>query len=173
MTAEGTGLTRFQRILVRTDGTVTQLLEVYAGEPIEVVKLAQAIDTSDENDVGLDLSVGDKVLRRKVILRSARTCRNLLHAESVVVVDRVDPCLVDGLLRTNTPLGRLLVECRTETFRQVLHVGTEPAGTVGSHFGIELSAHVIVRTYRIVARRRPVALVMERFPTVFFRELTG
>ncbi len=164
-------LTRFQRILVATDGTVTQLVEVYAGEPIEVVKLAQALDTCDEDDVELQLSVDDKVLRRKVLLRASRSGRNLLYAEAVVAVDRADPGLVDGLLRTDKPLGVLLAEGRTETFREVLAIGREPAAGVGLHFGVATTAMVISRTYRIVTRGKPVVLVTERFPATFFRGL--
>ncbi len=173
MFSEAPPLTRFQRILVGTDGTVTQLLGIYADQAIEVVKLEQAFDTAEDVEAGLEVSADDKVLRRKVLLRGARDRRNLLHAESVIVLARVDPGLVDDLLATDKPLGSLLGERRTETFREVLNTGRERAGTVGAHFGIEPAAEVVVRTYRIVAGGRPVALVTERFPAGFFLELTG
>jgi chorismate-pyruvate lyase len=173
VSSEAAPLTRFQRLLVATDGTVTQLLEIYAGEPVEVVKLEQAFDTADGGDADLGVPIDEKVLRREILLRSGHSRRNLLHARSVVVLARVDPGLVDDLLATDRPLGLLLGERRTETFREVLWAGTEPAGAVGAHFGIDAAAEVVARTYRIVAGGRPVALVTERFAAGCFRELTG
>ena len=173
MSSEAARLTRFQRLLVATDGTVTHLLEIYAGEPVEVVKLEQVFGTTDAGDADLGVPTDEKVLRREVLLRSARSRQNLLHARSVVVLARVDPGLVDDLLATHAPLGFLLGERRTETFREVLEAGTEPAGAVGAHFGIDAAAEVVARTYRIVTGGRPVVLVRERFPAGFFRELTG
>ena len=160
-------------MLVGTDGTVSHLLEVYAGEPVEVLKLVQAFDTCDEGDVDLRLSADDKVLRREVLLRGAASRRTLLHAQAVVVIDRVDPGLVEDLLGTDRPLGTLLAERRTETFREVLHVGREAAGAVSTHFGIDATDEVVARTYRIVAGGQPVALVKERFPAGSFLEMTG
>jgi chorismate-pyruvate lyase len=170
--SEAVPLTRLQRILVGTDGTVTQLLEIYAGQPVEVVKLEQAFDTAGDGDAGLDVSPDDKVLRREVLLRGAHDRRNLLHAQATVVLARVDPGLVDALLATDRPLGYLLAERRTETFREVLDSGREPAGAVGAHFGLAPTADVVARTYRITAGGKPVALVKERFPAGFYRELT-
>ncbi|HEX3541197.1 MAG TPA: hypothetical protein VHT75_12245, partial [Acidimicrobiales bacterium] len=41
---EGTPLSTFQRVLLMTDGTVTDVLEVYAGEAIRVVILDQRFE---------------------------------------------------------------------------------------------------------------------------------
>jgi chorismate-pyruvate lyase len=165
-------LTRFQRVLLSTDGTVTHILEAYAGEPIEVVKLLQELDTSNDGDAPLRLSEPDqKVLRRRVVLRGSRSKQNLLYAETVVVLARVDAALLDGLVDTDKPIGALLAERRIETLREILHVGREPAGEHGVHFAVDPTAELISRTYRIVARQRPVILITEKFPPTFFRDL--
>lgn len=164
-------LTRFQRMLLATDGTVTHILEAYADEPVEVVKLLQAFDTSNPAEAALLLSDDDKVLRRQVVLRSARSRRNLLYAETTVVVDRVDQALLDGLLATDKPMGLLMAEGRTETFREILAVGRRPAGARGPHFALGPADELIFRTYRIVAGGRPVILITEEFPPTFFRDL--
>ncbi|MDQ4089181.1 MAG: chorismate pyruvate-lyase family protein [Actinomycetota bacterium] len=166
-----TPLTRFQRILLGTDGTVTHILEAYADEPIEVVKLFQAFDVSVDGDAALLLSEGERVLRRRVLLRGTRSNRNLLYAEVVVVLGRVDRGILDGLVATDKPIGILLRENRAETFREILGIEREPAGSCASHFGIDPDAEIIGRTYRIVARRQPVILVTEKFPSGFFRDL--
>ena len=158
-------------MLVGTDGTVTHILEAYAGEPIEVVKLVQAFDTANGADERLALDDGDPVLRRRVVLRTAHTHRNLLYAEVVVAVARAGPAFVDGLVDTEKPIGVLLAEHRMETLREILEVDHEPAGPAAAHFDVEASAPLVVRTYRVVADGRPVLLITEKFPAHLFRGL--
>lgn len=167
-----TPLTRFQRMLLRTDGTVTHILEAYAGEPIEVVKVLQEFDTCTEADAPLDLSEHDeKVLRRRVVLRAARSKQNLLYAETVVVPGRVEASFLDGLVATDDPIGALLARSRLETFREILRVFREPAGVNGATFGIDPAGELIARTYRIVCGGQPILLITEKFPPHLFRSV--
>lgn len=166
-----TSLTRFQRVLLGADGTVTHILEAYADEPIEAVKLLQELDTSDARDEPLDLPAGASVLRRRVLLRGVRSRRTLLYARAAVVPERVGVEFLEGLITTNEPIGRLLSENRTETFRQILEVGAEPAGECAAYFGIEPSAALLHRSYVISSGRTPIMLITEKFPAEFFRDL--
>lgn len=171
--SDGPSLTRFQRMLVGTDGTVTHLLEAYAGEPVEVVKLLQLFEVPDDADAELQLTPDDdKVLRRRVLLRGAESGRTLLYAEAVVALSRVEPELVDGLVATDKPIGVLLAEHRTEAYREILRVHQEPGGSVGRYFGMDPAAEVVSRTYRIVRRARPIILITEKFPIGFFRDVS-
>lgn len=168
-----TSLTRFQRILLGTDGTVTHILEAYADEPIEAVKLFQELDAANAGDAQLELGEHEKVLRRRVVLRGRRSGQSLLYAEAVVVPHRVHLDVLNALLTTEKPIGRVLAENRTETFREILFVDREPAGPFGPLFGVDASAELIFRTYRIVAGRRPIMLITEKFPADRFLGLTA
>jgi len=163
--------TRFQRMLLGTDGTVTHILEAYAEEAVEVVKLLQEYDTPNDADLPLDLAPDDKVLRRHVLLQGRGSRRHLMYAEAVVALGRVDPAVLDGLLGTDEPIGVLLAERRTETFREILRVAREPAGELGVHFGLDAAAELISRTYVIVKDSRPLMLITEKFPTDSFRSI--
>lgn len=171
MTSDYSDLTRFQRMLVGTDGTVTHILEAYAGEPVDVVKLRQELETADGAGDDLDVAPDDKVLLRHVLLRGRHSARNLLYAEAVVAVGRADPTFLDGLIATDRPIGVLLAERRTETFREILRVDRCPAGPVGAHFGVGAGAAMIRRNYRIVAGARPLILITEMFPATHFVDL--
>jgi chorismate-pyruvate lyase len=166
-----TPLTRFQHLLLDTDGTVTKILEAFAGEPMEVVKLLQVFGTAGDADADLLPVPGDQVLRRRVVLRGRHSHQRFLYAEAVVVLDRVAPAIVEGLLRTDQPIGILLAEARAETFREILRTGREPAGARGAHFGIEHTEDLLSRTYRIIQDGRPAILITEKFPAGFFRAL--
>ncbi len=163
-----TALARLQRVLLGADGTVTSILEAYAGEPVEVVKLLQAFDRSTEADTALVVA-DHPVLRRRVLLKGVRSRRSLLYAEAVVVLDRLDPAVVDGLLTSDMPIGALLAEHRAETFREILGVGREPAGAYAAHFGVDALEELLCRTYRIFVRGQPAILITERFPATSFR----
>jgi chorismate-pyruvate lyase len=165
----GVPLTPFQRMLVGTDGTVTHILEAYAGEPIEVVKLRQVFDHATGADGPLDLQDLDEVLHRRVVLRTGHTRRNLLYAEAVVALARVAPEFVESLVGTETPIGVLLNEHRMETRREILTVGREPAGPTAVHFDLDPASELIVRSYRIVAGGCPIVVITEKFPTDLFR----
>lgn len=166
-------LTRFQRVLLGTDGTVTHILEAYTDEPIEVLKLRHDLDVPGPGDEALEAGPGTPVLRRHVVLRGRRSRQPLLYAEAVVVPGRLDPPVVDGLVGTDKPIGSLLAENRMETFREILAVDCEPAGACAGHLGVDPTADLIFRTYRIVFRGRPVMLITEKFPARSFRGLPG
>jgi chorismate-pyruvate lyase len=169
--ADDPALTRFQRMLLGTDGTVTHVLEAYAGESVTVTKLLQEFDVPGEGDIELELSANEKILRRRVLLKGAETGRVLLYAEAAVALARIGPELLDGLVETDRPIGRLLAQHRTETFREILRVEREPAGPTAGHFGIETNAELVSRTYRIVRRGQPMMLITEKFPAASFRDL--
>lgn len=151
------------RILLATDGTVTMILEAYAGEPIEAVSLAQSRQPATPQQAELlDVSAGSQVLDRHVLLRGARSATTFLYGEALIVPERMDPEILDRLTSTSEPIGTLLREHRLETFREVLMVGKQTAGSCAVHFGSGADAVLLFRTYRILTRAQPIALITER-----------
>lgn len=169
----GPSLTPLQQMLLRTDGTLTPILEAYAGEPVQVVKLHQEFDVARRPDAPLELRGDSKVLRRQVLLRGGRTERVLLHADAVIATEQVEACLVEELLGTDKPIGQLLSEYLVETRRDILTIDRQPGGRYSAFFGLTPSAPMLFRTYRIVAGGRPIMLITERFPATAFLQLPG
>lgn len=170
---EGTGLVDsppalLQRMLLTTDGSVGRILENYAGEAIEAVKLEQFLSAGGEVCHPLELAAEDERLTRRVLLRGSQSGRSLLYADTLVALDRLHPLVRSGLLSTSEPIGRLLTTARTETFRDILSAGRVRAGVIGAHFAIDDDDELFVRTYRIVCGGRPVMLITEKFPTTWF-----
>ncbi len=164
-------LSAFQRILLTTDGTLTVLVEVYGDEPIKVVKLEHSLGPWEGDDPGLDLSPGEEVLRRTILLRGSSSSKNYLYAESLMVPGRLAPEVRSGLLETDQPVGRLLLDARTETFRQIVRAGTEPARSCARHFDIGEDDFLIFRTYKVIAEQRPIMMITEKFPIDAFWSL--
>lgn len=165
----GPPLSRLQRVLLTTDGTVTHVLEAYEAERIVVQKLGQSQDrevaTSEMDPAG-----PETVMRRAILLQGAQTKENYVYAESIILSDRLETRVADGLLFTEEPIGRLLLDSRLETFREILDCGREPAGDHAQHFGMDASAPLISRTYRVIAGRRPIMLITEKFPATAWQD---
>jgi chorismate-pyruvate lyase len=158
-----------QRALLVTDGTVTNLLEVYVDEPVRVVKLDQHFEAIPSDQVDRR-PVGGTVLLRTVLLQGVHSRRNVLYAHSILTVDRLDPGIVDGLVHTDRPVGRLLAEYRVETFREIVAFGFEPAGTCAEYFDVETNDTLVFRTYRVVVDKQPAMQITEKFPLTLFRD---
>ena len=163
-------LSPFQRILLATDGTVTEILEAHAGEAIQIVKLCQKCTESKVAVPSLDVRAQAPILIRKVILHGKSSNRNYIYAESVVVLDRLDDRIRYGLTETQKPVGQLMLEARLETFREILSCCYEPAEEIGTYFDIARVDTLISRTYRIFANRQPFLLITEKFPATAFRD---
>lgn len=153
-----------QRFILCTDGTVTRILEDFAGEPVRVHKVREQMVTTTSPKHLLDLSAPEPVLVRNVLLRGTETGRNFVYAESLLRTNALAPDLLEALCTTQTPLGLLLRERRMETFRELVNSRTEEVGDCAVHFGVEPSAVALARTYRVVWSQRPAMLITEKFP---------
>lgn len=165
-------LSRFQRLLLVTDGTVTAILEQYLDEKIGVVKLYQKIESRldgiDADHRGLLTEDDLPVLARQVVLRGQTTETNWLYAASTILFDRMSPEFRTDLLASREPIGRLWEKHQVETFKRILDYERRPAGALAQHFGIDPRDPVISRTYRVSSGGRLVMIISESFPSGFF-----
>lgn len=164
----GSTLNTFQRILLMTDGTVTDVLEAYARERVRVVKLAQSFDTASTGEPGHALAGAEKVLLRSILLQGTESGTTFIYADSVMSPERLHPDVLDGLISGEIPVGRLLSQCRLETFREIVGIGFEPAGDIAHHFGVEASSKLVFRTYQIIMHQKPMMRITEKFPVTWF-----
>ncbi len=157
-----------QRVLLTTDGSVGRILENYAGEAIDAIKLDQFRDPAGDPCYALDLAADEERLTRRVLLRGSQSGSTFLYAETLIALDKLHPFVRSGLLSTAEPIGRLLTTARLETFRDILSSGRVPAEAIAQHFGIAEDDELFVRTYRIICGGRPIMLITEMFPTTWF-----
>jgi chorismate-pyruvate lyase len=163
-------LSGLQRILLTTDGTVTDILEAFSGESVRVIKLFQEVTSTEHAIPELDLPAGEHVLRRRILLQGRMSLVNLIYAESIIALDRLTERTRGGLLQSSKGIGQLFLEDRIESFREILDCGTERADGLGAHFGIAEDASLLYRTYNIISNGRPVIVITEKFPEAYFRE---
>lgn len=161
-------LSIFQRILLTTDGTVTDILEAYLLEQIRVVKLSEQLVALDRDIPLIELKEGTEVIIRKVLLQGKISRMNFIYADSIIVPKKLDEGFRDALLETKMPIGKIWFEQRVETFKEILGSSKEPASKLADYFNIQLSDNMLSRTYCVVTNRKPVMIITEKFPESYF-----
>ena len=159
-------LSLFQRILLATDGTVTDLIALYAGEPIRVIKLGQAIH-EESAQPELKCTEPTRLLNRKILLSGAT--KNYLYAESQFVLERLSKSIQEQMLNTDRPIGLLWKEERLETFREIVGQTVEPCAAIAQYFDLPTSAPFVSRTYVIHHIGKPLGIITEKWPISYFR----
>jgi len=161
---EPSKLSPFQRILLTTDGTLTEILEAYLFEPLLIVKLSEEIILTTQDIPPLDLKSGSEVIERKVLLQGKISRKNFIYAESRLVADRLELKFRDELLKSQIPMGRLWLEHKIETFKEIIDSSQELAEDLSNYFKIQTEDRMLSRTYRVFSNHQPIMMITEKFP---------
>lgn len=164
---EISSLDPIQRVLLVTDGTLTEILEATFLERIQLVKVAQQVVNANASHAQLDPAAGEVLIERKILLQGKDSHRNYAYAESLIAVDRLGPSFRHELLDSDTPLGRLWLEHKLETFKELQRVRSQSADGLCHYFECAETAPLLVRTYRVFSASRPVMVITEYFPSVY------
>jgi chorismate-pyruvate lyase len=157
-------LSPFHRALLATDGTVTKFIEAYRMEPIDIRLLAQERIELSADHRWLEAARQTEVVVREVALQGRQTRQIYAYAVSLVVPARLSEAARRALEVDGEGLGRILLKDKTETYREILWCGKETLTTVPDKLSHLRSREFISRTYRILAERRPIMLINEKFP---------
>jgi len=157
-------LSALHRVLLITDGTLTEILQAYFLEEIQLVKLTEEIQISTKPCPQLQAEPGERLMVRTILLRGQQTGRTYVYAESLIALDRLDDNVRSRLVTTKIPIGRVWVENKLETFKEFIRAQRELADDNADHFGIEPDDVLLSRSYRVIWKGRPVMMITEKFP---------
>ncbi len=165
-------LSPLQKVLLGTDGSVTRLLELATGFPVEIRTLLQEVVPADHiATMRLECQEGEPVNHRVVELRSTRTGEVLIHAISDTPVSRLSSAIRDDLMRADIPIGRILqahrIESRREITRAWVHAPDASSSGAFPSFPVE---PLLSREYRIIHNGAPLIAIQETFPCHAFRD---
>jgi chorismate-pyruvate lyase len=156
-------LSLFQKVLLTTDGTVTELLGLYTGEAILARKLEQSLRPGLALP-HLDCLPDTPVLHRRILLVGAASGRAHLYAESGFVFGRFSPAIQHGLLHTEQPIGLLWRNERLEMYREIVDRRIERCEATSALFGLPAEAPLLARTYLIFHGGHTLGVITEKFP---------
>lgn len=161
-------LSPFQRILLTTDGTLTDILEAYLFETMQIVKLSEGLVSITQDIPPLELKRGSEVIERKILLQGKISRKNFIYAETTIVPERLDESFKNSLLNSQIPMGRLWLAHKLETFKEIFDSGKESANDLSHYFNIQMEDNMLFRSYRLFNNRRPIMVITEKFPESYF-----
>lgn len=159
--------TLFQKVLLTTDGTVTELLSLYTGRAIAAQKIDQSLGRVAAPAL-LSCAADEPLLHRSVVLTPAGG-GDSVFAESFFVFSLFSKAVQRELLEANTPIGLLWRADRLEMFREVLERKVERNPRVAELLGVPGSTALFSRTYAIFNGRRGLGLLTEKFAQTAYR----
>ncbi|MBB6093401.1 chorismate-pyruvate lyase [Povalibacter uvarum] len=160
--ADDASLSLLQKILLTTDGTVTQLLEIYTGERIRVEKIEHTLVKGGPAPLGV--AADEPVLSREILLRGAD--RPYMYAHSWLVPSRLPQGMQNAMLQTDTPIGQLWRAAKLETYREIVDYRREPEDPAARLFPER--SELLSRSYVIRTGGAPMGLITEKFPATLF-----
>lgn len=165
-------LSPVQKMLLGTDGSVTSLLEIVTGSPIEIETLAQRVVPAKKS-VAAELMIqpGDEVNYRIVKLKRADTGETLIYAVSHAPLNRLDPDFKDDLIRADIPIGVILKKHKIESRRDLTGADVVQADReIASIFNIFPREMMLSRSYTIIRHGAPLIAIRETFPYNSFQD---
>lgn len=165
-------LSQVQKMLLGTDGSVTNLLEIVTGQPVEIETLEQRTLPADEA-VAAELVVrpGDEINYRAVKLKRADTGETLIYAVSHTPLNRLEVSFKDDLTRADIPIGLILKKHEIESRRDITGTGFSQADEDMSRvFNIFPRETMLSRRYKIFRHAMPLIAIQETFPYNSFQD---
>jgi chorismate-pyruvate lyase len=161
---DASALDLLQRVLLVSDGTLTDTLEAAFLEPIALRKVGIEVAPARRAIPELEVAVGEPLMERRIFLCGETSGRAYVYAESALVLDRLPPRFREELVASDMPMGRLWSEHKLETWKELLAMSRHPAGELAAHFQVAPESECLVRRYRVISGGRPLMAITEHFP---------
>jgi chorismate-pyruvate lyase len=164
---DASSLDLLQRVLLVSDGTLTDTLEAAFLEPISLRKIAIQVVPARRALPELDVLAGEPLMERKILLCGESSGRAYVYAESVLVLDRLPSRFREELVESDMPIGRLWSEHKLETWKELLAMSRHPICGLAAHFQTAGESDCLVRSYRVISGGRPLMAITEHFPATY------
>jgi len=148
------------QLLMQTDGTVTELIELLTKEKLSVIKVSSDIEDKDNA----------QVLQRRIYLQGMQSQTYWLFAHSVIFLDNLPKEFVSDLIDKTIPIGTLWNDYRIETFKQVISKQAELSKSIEIS-GFKQGEELLSRTYEVYSQNKIIMQITEKFPIQSYESL--
>ncbi len=156
------------RLLLVTDGTVTELLEAMLREPIKLGYKKQSIDHIDNIDhtaLFPEMQHQDTAcLQRIITLRGSKTNMDWLYAESVILHESLNATVQLMLIEKKIPIGAILSEYVPDSHRHLIDCGIATHTAAAKRLKLDPQYQFVYRVYQIIDGTAPIMGITEWFP---------
>ena len=165
-------LTKPERALLITDGSVTRLLEAFGNAPVGVRTIQQNILPAPDMIADfLEISPGDDVNFREVDLYNKNNDRVLIHAISYAPLKNLPAGAITRLMKEDEPIGMIMRDEKMESRREILSIRKIFLPS-DDHRQNTRAKFQLSRLYRIIHNSRPIFYIEEQIPSPLFSEDT-
>jgi chorismate-pyruvate lyase len=152
------------RLLLVTDGTVTELLEAMVREPLALGYREQGIDRTANHPAILNKTRTDECLHRIITLRGCETGIDWLYAESVILHELLSMDAQSMLIEEKLPIGIILDDQTSDNHRRIVDCGISPYAVAANHLNLDPMYAFTYRVYQIMVGDDLIMSISEWFP---------
>jgi len=157
------------RLLLASEGVLAGALEAYALAPVVAdVEGHETMRLDADHARWLTSHPGQTALSRRTALREATTGRLLVHADSVLLPDRLPSSFLTVLADSPGGLGEAFARLSLESRRELLWFGRTPLRGLRAGDRALAGNTGVSRCYRLIVEAVPVCCIEESFPDPVF-----
>jgi beta-ribofuranosylaminobenzene 5'-phosphate synthase len=156
-------LSPVQKILLTTDGSITQIFEALTGEEVSVETLLQkVIPASGEISKLLNISSSEDVNYRVVNLKNSKGV--LVHATSYAPLKRIPSEFKEKITKADIPIGKIMKELKIEARREIVSCSVAAADEkLAGLFDVPEGSNLLKRNYNIIHKNEVLLNITEIF----------
>ena len=147
------------QVVLKTTGTVTDILASLFAEPIAVIRLASSIHPHG--------------LERHVVLCGQTSGQRYAFASSVIKITPATEPLITLIEQGICGIGEALKQLSFMQFRQIEEIWTEQSDEISPLFEAVPGELFFARRYTISMNGEPLITIIERFPASLYGGGTG
>ena len=152
------------RLLLVTDGTVTEMLEALVGEPVKIGWRRQSRTGLGDYPDSREMHNIDECLERAITLQGEQSSVHWLFAESVIYHQLLTPQAQSMLIEDRIPIGTVLREQSSDNHRKMVDCGQESNPLAAKILGVETDYIFLFRNYQVHVGPNPIMDISEWFP---------
>ena len=160
-----TPLSPVARLLLTSDGSMTQMLEALNLSAVSMIIKRQEILSAQSLKMTVP-EVSERALAREALLATEN--RSLIFAHSLLFSNNEDSCSLESIMETEKPLGRMFIGDKIKTLRDGLKIGQVSSPDIAAHFDVPADATLWGRYYNLSTDRGLSGIIFELFSPHLF-----
>ena len=160
-------LNPIHKILLKTDGSITLIIEALTGREVDLEVIEQRVVKSDYKlSHLLDIELGSEINYRVVYLKVNDDIYT--KALSLIPLSRIGQDLMKELIESKLPLGKILKKYKIETRRELNWYRVISDDELSKEFKVKTDKRILARNYNIIKDGKILANITEYFPAERF-----
>lgn len=160
-----TPLSPVARLLLTSDGSMTQMLEALKLSAVSMIIKRQEILSTKSLKMTFP-EISKRALAREALLATENS--SLIFAHSLLFSENEQQCSLESVMATEKPLGRMFISDKIKTLRDGLKIGQVHSPDIAAHFDVPSDTILWGRYYNLSTDRGLSGIIFELFSPHLF-----